>query len=79
MMGVKKSMMWFGWFVPTFTVNLLSIIIITILMKVPVWGTSQPPIEFCHFTIYAVLLILYSAATITFCFFISALISNRKY
>lgn len=47
-------------------------------MKVSLWGAEYPPIEYCSASIYAVFLILYCAACITFCFTIAALFSRRK-
>lgn len=79
MSGLKSWMLWFGWFIHAFSVNIVSVIVIVFLMKVPLWSASYPPIEYCNWTIFAVFLLLYCAASIAFCFMISSIFNNREY
>lgn len=78
MSGLKSWMLWFGWFVHAFSVNIMSVIVIVFLMKVPMWSASYPPIEYCNWTVLAVFLLLYCAASIAFCFMISSIFNSRK-
>lgn len=79
MMGLKSWMLWLGWFLHAICVNFFSILAIVFLMKVKLWGASYPPIEYCDASVYALLLLLYCGAAITFCLFISSLFNKRKF
>lgn len=78
MVGLQWWMLWLGWFIHAFSVSIISVTIIVILMKVPLWGATYPPIEHCDASLLAVFLLLYCAASITFCFAISAFFARRK-
>ncbi|XP_044746947.1 phospholipid-transporting ATPase ABCA1-like isoform X2 [Coccinella septempunctata] len=78
MVGLKSWMLWFGWFLHAFLPNFVSVILIVILMKVPMWGIDTPPIEYCNAAIFFIFLFLYLIASITFCFAISSLF-NRPF
>lgn len=79
MSGLKSWMLWFGWFVHAFSVNIISVIAIVILMKIPFWSATYPPIEYCSCTVLTVFLLLYCAASIAFCFMLSSVFNSRKY
>lgn len=77
--GMRPWMLWLGWFCHALITNIISIVCIVILMKVPLWGSPYPPIEYCNYGVFAVFLLLYCIASITFCFMISSLFTTRKY
>lgn len=79
MVGLKSWMLWLGWFLHAFLPNFVSVILIVILMKVPMWGIDTPPIEYCNTGVFFVFLFLYLVASITFCFAISSLFGRREY
>lgn len=73
MVGLKCWMLWLGWFLHAFLPNFVSVVIIVILMKAPLYGGTTAPIEFCSWSIFLVFLSLYLISCITFCFAISSL------
>ncbi|KAK9880473.1 hypothetical protein WA026_011717 [Henosepilachna vigintioctopunctata] len=73
MVGLKCWMLWLGWFLHAFLPNIISVILIVILMKAPLWGTETPPIEYCRTDIFFVFLLLYLISSITLCFAISSM------
>ncbi|CAH0550158.1 unnamed protein product [Brassicogethes aeneus] len=79
MVGLKSWMIWFGWFMHGMIPALVSISIITILMKVSFWGAEYPPIEFTNGFIYFIFLVLYCISTIFFCFLLSTFTSKPTF
>lgn len=79
MMGLQSWMLWLGWFLHAFMVNVVSICVITFVMKVALWDAKYPPIEHCSASLFFIFLLLYCAAGIMFCFAISSLFNKRKY
>lgn len=77
MMGLDEKVLWLGWFFHALIVNIFSVIIIVILLKVNIWA-DYPPIEYCNGFILFVFLLLYCIASIMLCFAISTLFSKRK-
>ncbi|XP_045460948.1 ATP-binding cassette sub-family A member 2-like isoform X2 [Harmonia axyridis] len=78
MVGLKSWMLWFGWFLHAFLPNFVSVILIVILMKVPMWGVDTPSIEYCNTAVFFIFLFLYLVSSIAFCFAISSLF-NRPF
>ncbi|XP_049818553.1 phospholipid-transporting ATPase ABCA3 isoform X2 [Aethina tumida] len=76
MVGLESWLIWVGWFVHGLVPVIISNIIITVLMKVPFWGTEYPPIELTNGIIYFIFLMLYCISTICFCFVISTISSK---
>ena len=78
MVGMKSWMLWLGWFIYSILPMICSVVIITIIMKVNMFGTSYPLIEFTNGSVMFVFLILYCTSIVTVCFFISTFFSKRK-
>lgn len=78
MVGLKPWMLWLGWFLHAFLPNFVSVILIVLFMKVPMWGIDTPPIEYCNTMVFFIFLFLYLIASITFCFAISSIFQRRK-
>jgi len=76
MMGLKSWMLWCGWMVNGMMVNIVSVTVIVILLKVPFNGVSV--LHYSNSCLVWVFLIFYCAAGITFCFALSSFFSRRK-
>ncbi|XP_057653241.1 ATP-binding cassette sub-family A member 2-like isoform X1 [Diorhabda carinulata] len=76
MVGMKSWMLWLGWFIYGMIPIFFSISIIIILMKVPMFGSTYPLIEYSSGGILFCFLILYCMAAIAFCFAISSFFSR---
>jgi hypothetical protein len=77
MMGLKTWMLWLGWIVNALLVNVISVTIITALLKVP-FGSSAV-LQNSDFFLVWVILLFYLVAGVTFCFAIGSFFSRRKY
>ncbi|CAH1954987.1 unnamed protein product [Acanthoscelides obtectus] len=76
MVGMKSWMLWLGWFIYGLIPMMFAVIVIVILMKVRMFDTEYPPIEFMDGTLLFCFLILYCMAAIVFCFAISSFFSK---
>jgi hypothetical protein len=77
MMGLKTWMLWLSWMVNALLVNIVTVTIITVLLKVPFGDTAV--LQYSDSFLVWVILLFYSAAAITFCFAIGSFFSKRKY
>lgn len=76
-MGLDNWLHWCAWFVKTFVLLLISNILIVIFMKVNWYPNSDYTIfTFSDPSVVLVFLLLYSCATVTFCFAISVFFSK---
>ncbi|XP_060517032.1 ATP-binding cassette sub-family A member 2-like isoform X2 [Cylas formicarius] len=71
MVGMRSWMLWLGWFLYSIIPMILSVAVIVFLMKVEIFGSGYPLIEYTDGTILFVFLLLYCVAATVFCFFIS--------
>lgn len=76
MMGMKSWMLWFGWMINAMLVNIVSVTIIVILMKVSLNEVSV--LQHSNGFLVWIFLLFYCAAGVTFCFALSAFFSRRK-
>ena len=76
MMGLKSWMLWCGWMVNGMMVNIVSVTVIVILLKVPFNGVSV--LQYSNSCLLWGFLIFYCASGITFCFALSSFFSRRK-
>nr|CAH7744096.1 unnamed protein product [Callosobruchus chinensis] len=76
MVGMKSWMLWLGWFIYGIIPMLFAVVVIVILMKVRMFDTEYPPIEFMDGSLLFGFLILYCMAAIVFCFAISSFFSK---
>lgn len=79
MVGMKPWMLWLGWFINGMIPMIFAICYIVFLLKVPLFGSDYPPIEYTDGTIIFVFLLLYCMAANVFCFAISTAFNKRKY
>lgn len=79
MNGMDSWMLWLGWLIYGMIPMMLSVSLIVILMKIPIFGTEYPPIEYSDGTVLFCYLLLYCMAANIFCFAISSCFNNRKY
>jgi hypothetical protein len=77
MMGLKTWMLWLGWMVHALLVNVVSVTIITGLLKVPFGYTAV--LQNSDFFLVWVILLFYCVAGVTFCFAIGSFFSRSKY
>jgi len=77
MMGLKTWMLWLGWVVNALLVNVFTVTIITVLLKVSFGNSAVLPNS--DFFLVWVILIFYCVAGVTFCFVIASFFSRRKY
>ena len=76
MMGLKTWMLWLGWMVNALLVNVVTVTIITVLLKVPFGSTAV--LQNSNFFLVWVILLFYCVAGVTFCFVIASCFSRRK-
>ncbi|XP_050500171.1 phospholipid-transporting ATPase ABCA3 isoform X2 [Diabrotica virgifera virgifera] len=76
MVGMKSWMLWFGWFIYAMIPMFFAVSVISIFMKVPMFGSDSPLVEFANGGILFVFLILYCMAAVAFCFAISSFFSR---
>lgn len=76
MMGLKSWMLWCGWMLNAMLVNIVSVTIIVVLMKVPFGEVSV--LQYSNGFLVWIFLLFYCAAGVTFCFAISSFFSRRK-
>ena len=76
MMGLKTWMLWLGWMVNALLVNVITVTIITALLKVP-FGDRAVLQNSDSFLVWVILL-FYCIAGVTFCFVVASLFSRRK-
>lgn len=76
MVGMKSWMLWLGWFIYGMIPIFFSVSMIIILMKIPMFGSTYPLIEYSSGGILFSFLILYCMAAIAFCFAISSFFSR---
>ncbi|CAG9862052.1 unnamed protein product [Phyllotreta striolata] len=76
MVGMESWMLWLGWFVHGLIPIIVAVVWIVIFMKVPMFGTDYPLIEFTNWGILLCFLILYCSAALTFCFAVSSFFSK---
>lgn len=76
MMGLKTWMLWLGWMVHALLVNVVTVTIITALLKVS-FGYGAVLQNSDWFLIWVILL-FYCVAGVTFCFAIASFFSRRK-
>ncbi|KAL1501621.1 hypothetical protein ABEB36_006918 [Hypothenemus hampei] len=79
MVGMKSSILWFGWFVYSIFPMVFSVVFIVISMKVDLFGAGYPPIEYTNFGILFLFLLLYCVSIIAKCFFLSTLCSKPTF
>lgn len=77
MMGLKTWMLWLSWMVNALLVNIITVTIITILLKVPFGDTAI--LQYSDFFLVWVILLFYCIAGVTFLFAIGSFFSRRKY
>jgi len=77
MMGLKAWMLWLSWMMNALLVNVITVTIITVLLKVPFGDIAILP--YSDFFLVWVVLLFYSAAGVTFCFAIGSFFSRCKY
>jgi hypothetical protein len=77
MMGLKTWMLWLSWMINALLVNVVTVTIITVLLKVPFSDTAV--LQHSDFFLIWVILLFYCAAGVTFCFVIGSSFSRRKY
>jgi hypothetical protein len=70
-------MLWLGWMVNALLVNVVSVTIITVLLKVPFGDTAV--LQNSDFFLVWVILLFYCIAGVTFCFAVGSFFSRRKY
>lgn len=79
-MGLPNWLHWTAWFIKSFSVLLLTTILIVILLKTNWYpNTDFSVLTLSNTTVIFILLILYICATITLCFAISVFFSNGKF
>ncbi|KDR09441.1 hypothetical protein L798_00662, partial [Zootermopsis nevadensis] len=74
MMGLKSWMLWCGWMLNAMLVNIVSVTIIVVLMKVPFGEVSV--LQYSNGFLVWIFLLFYCAAGVTFCFAISSFFSR---
>lgn len=79
MVGMESWMLWLGWFIYGMIPMFFAIILIVIFMKIPLFETEYPPIEYSDGSVLFLFLLLYCMAANIFCFALSSCFSNRKY
>lgn len=77
MMGLKTWMLWLGWMINALLVNVVTVTIITVLLKVPLGDTAI--LQHSDGFLIWVILMFYCAAGITTCFVIGSVFSRCKY
>ena len=77
MMGLKDWMLWLGWYINALIVNIISISIITLILKIDVGIHAIMP-NSDWFLIW-LFLFFYCLAGIAFCFAVSSFFERRKY
>ena len=77
MMGLKTWMLWLGWVGNALLVNVVTVTIITVLLKVPFGDNAI--LQYSDFFLVWVILLFYCVAGVTFCFAIASFFSRRKY
>jgi len=70
MMGLSNWIHWLAWFLKNFLFFLISVILLTILIKV------ARIFEYSHWSIVFIFLLVYSISTISFCFLVSVFFSH---
>lgn len=78
MVGMKSSILWFGWFIYSIIPMIVSVLVITLILKVDLFGAGYPSIEHTNATVLIFFLILYCMASVAICFFLSSLFYKRK-
>jgi len=74
MMGLKTWMLWLGWVVNALLVNVFTVTIITVLLKVSFGNSAVLPNS--DFFLVWVILLFYCVAGVTFCFVIASFFSR---
>ena len=77
MMGLKEWMLSLGWFINAILVNIVSITIIVIILKIDIG--EHAILAYSDWFLIWIYLFLYCLAGISFCFFISSFFDRRKY
>lgn len=79
MMGLPTWLHWVAWFLKSFAFLSISVILITILLKVKWYSTSDfSVLTFSNPTIILTFFLLYVSSIITFCFAISVFFSKAN-
>lgn len=78
MVGMKSWMLWLGWFIYGMLPMVFSIILIVIFLKIPMFGSEYPPLEYSDGTLLFCFLLLYCMTANIFCFALSSCFSTRK-
>ncbi|KAL3284408.1 hypothetical protein HHI36_018568 [Cryptolaemus montrouzieri] len=79
MMGLSNWLHWLAWFVKSFSFLIISIILITILLKVKWYSTSDfSVLTYSDPSIILIFFLLYICSIITFCFAISVFFSRAN-
>lgn len=78
MVGMRSWLLWSGWFIYSIIPMIVSVTLITIIMKVDLFDAGYPPIEYTSAGVLFVFLLLYCTAVTINCFFLSTLFPKRK-
>ena len=78
MMGLSNWLHWTAWFIKYFLFLLVSVVIMTVLFTVDT-GQNGSIVGYTSWSVLLVFLLLYSIATINFCFAVSVFFSKGKF
>ncbi|XP_030753905.1 ATP-binding cassette sub-family A member 2-like isoform X2 [Sitophilus oryzae] len=76
MVGMRSWMLWLGWFIYSIVPMLISVLLITFFLKVPLFGSAEAVISHTACSIIVFYLVLYIIAITALSFFLSTLFNK---